>query len=637
MAAVSEDVGPKRRHAVPAAPARTGFRPDIEGLRAVAILLVVLYHAWPGAMPGGYVGVDVFFVISGFLITGQLVRELEERGRISFLGFYARRARRILPAATLVIVSTVVASCALLPPLAAKRVVTDAVTAAFFGVNFRFAAEGANYFSSTLPPSPLQHFWSLSVEEQFYVLWPLLIVTTSLVWLGRRAGPARRAARVAAGSRPVSMVGVAIVLAGLGAVSLLASALQTPTSPSWAYYSIVSRGWELAAGALAGIALPLSARLDRRVAAAIGWAGVAAIALAAGWFGSSTPYPGYRAVLPVLGAVAVVVAGAAARRASWAPEAFLRTSPFQRVGAWSYSWYLWHWPALILAPALLGHALSVSQALLVAALSLIVAAMSFTFVERPIRRLAVVVRRPVLGLAGGLTLGLTSIVVAFGSGAALPSLAGTGPAVHLVVANGQALTGSALQADLVAGVKTTKVPSNLTPSLATASNSEPIINHDGCHLQYPGTQSKPCAFGDTTSKTVVAMFGDSHMAAWFPALNVVSKEMHWRLLDFTKAGCMPPEVTVVRNGGTTPYPECTAWRTNTLDYFAAHHPAVVFVSWDRSLSGEGRPLAGVPQTYGSVWQDGVAATFQALEASSTMTIFLSPNPPKDLGRSSLLR
>jgi peptidoglycan/LPS O-acetylase OafA/YrhL len=191
------------------------FRPDVEGLRAVAIVLVVLYHAHAGLAPGGYVGVDVFFVISGFLITSQLLRELRTAGRISFLGFYARRVRRILPAAMLTVIVTAVASSLLLNPLAANRALRDGLSAIYFGANVHFSAQGADYFNAGLSPSPFQHFWSLSVEEQFYVVWPLLLVVSSLVWLG-----ARRRSRSERSQRPV-VGAVVAVLAILAAISLM--------------------------------------------------------------------------------------------------------------------------------------------------------------------------------------------------------------------------------------------------------------------------------------------------------------------------------------------------------------------------------------------------------------------------------
>ena len=340
---------------------RRQFRPDVEGLRAVAIVLVVLYHAHARLAPGGYVGVDVFFVISGFLITGQLVRELQTAGRISFLAFYARRARRIMPAAMLTLIVTAVASALLLNPLAATRALDDVLPAIYFGANVHFAAQGADYFNAGLSPSPIQNFWSLAVEEQFYIVWPLLLFVSSLIWLR-----VRRRSRRERAHRPV-IGAVTVVLAILAAISLMASIQETATSPSWAYFSIVTRAWELAVGAIVALALPLVARLDRRLAIPLSWAGLSCIALAAALFSDTTSYPGDSALLPVLGTAAVICGGSALASRRLGAEALLGTPPFQRVGAWSYSWYLWHWPALVLAPAALGHSLSEIQALAVAA------------------------------------------------------------------------------------------------------------------------------------------------------------------------------------------------------------------------------------------------------------------------------
>ena len=355
----------------------------------------MLYHVHAGLAPGGYVGVDVFFVISGFLITGQLVRELRTGGRISFLAFYARRARRILPAALLTVIVTAVASALLLDPLAAQRALHDGLSAIYFGANVHFAARGADYFNAGLSPSPIQHFWSLSVEEQFYIVWPLLLVVSSLVWLG-----VRRRSRREQAQRP--MIGaVTLVLAVLAAISLMASIRQTATSPSWAYFSIVTRAWELAVGAVVALALPLVARLDRRLAIPLSWVGAELYRAGGRVVLRYHPYPGDSALLPVLGTAAVICGGSALASRRFGAEALLGTPPFQRVGAWSYSWYLWHWPALVLAPAVLGHALSELQAVAVAVVSLVIAVMSFVLLERPIRRIQIVVRRPALGLGAG--------------------------------------------------------------------------------------------------------------------------------------------------------------------------------------------------------------------------------------------
>jgi peptidoglycan/LPS O-acetylase OafA/YrhL len=586
------------------------------------VILVVLFHcgAW---IPGGYVGVDVFFVISGFLITTQLVRELRETGRISLRGFYARRARRILPAATLTTVVTVVVAGLLLPPLAANRVFGDARAAAVFGANIHFAARDANYFSADLPPSPLQHYWSLSVEEQFYFLWPLLLVMSSLVWIGLRRRSAQRAAGRKSVARPRFPV-VIVILAAVAALSFAGSVLQTPQSATVAYYSLATRAWELAAGALVALSLPLAARLEKHVAGILTWTGVACIAAAAAVFGSSTPYPGDAALLPVAGAAAIIFAGAAASR-RWGAEAVLGTAPFQRVGAWSYSWYLWHWPVLILAPALLGHSLSKLEALTMAVISLVIAVLCFVLIERPIRRMQTFVRRPSLGLAGGAVLVATSLGAVALAGPVFASLSGSGPPVAqpVLVSHGTRSLAAELSADLRAGVQTKRVPSNLDPSITAAPEDDPIIAKNGCLLVDSGVKSKGCVYGDKSSRTTVVLFGDSHASVWFPALNRISAQQGWRLVVMAKSGCPAAAVNVVRFGKV--FTNCPIWRRDAERQIAKLHPALVVVAYSQYLGGD-RPLAGVPTGYGSTWLDGTEATFSFLRRAAVRTVFLTDVP-----------
>ena len=594
---------------------RRQFRPDVEGLRAVAIVLVVLYHVHAGLAPGGYVGVDVFFVISGFLITGQLVRELRTDGRISFLGFYARRARRILPAAVLTVIVTAVASALLLNPLAAQRALGDVLPAIYFGANVHFAAQGTDYFNAGLSPSPIQHFWSLAVEEQFYIVWPLLLVASSLVWLrAHRRGALGRVRRPMLGA-------VTAVLAILAAVSLMASIRQTATSPSWAYFSIVTRAWELAVGAVVALALPLGARLDRRLAIALSWVGLSCIALAAALFSDTTSYPGDSALLPVLGTAAVICGGSALASRRFGAEALLGTPPFQRVGAWSYSWYLWHWPALVLAPAVLGHSLSEMQAVAVAVVSLVIAVMSFVLLERPIRRIDIVVRRPALGLGAGGVLAAIAIAIVALSGSLVGPLASTAAAPAGLAARHK-LASSSLRADLIASARTIKVPSNLRPPLSAMASALPRITADGCELGFGRDQIKPCIYGERGSHTTVVLLGDSHAGHWFDALDWISNRRHWRLVVMAKEGCTPAEVTFRDD----PNSLCARWREKANARIARLHPALVIVSWARWMEPLASERAGVPTGYGGPWQDGVAAIFQFLRRSAKQLIFISDTP-----------
>ena len=312
------------------APGDRRFRPDIQGLRAVAVLLVVFYHAGLSGVSGGYVGVDVFFVISGFVITGLLLRERGTSGRTSLIAFYGRRSRRIIPAATLVIVVTVVITYVRIGVVFGNQTATDARWTAVFLANFHFASVGTNYLTAQLPPSPLQNFWSLAVEEQFYLVYPSLFLLVAAV-------------RTRWSLQARLFVCLVIVIA----VSFTLSVAQTASSPTVAYFSPFTRAWELALGALIAVSIKWLLTIPKGVGAALTWLGLAGIAYGAVAFDNATAYPGYHVAIPVLGAALVIAGGT--RTSKWAAESVLRRGPLQWVGKLSYSIYLWHWPILIIA------------------------------------------------------------------------------------------------------------------------------------------------------------------------------------------------------------------------------------------------------------------------------------------------
>src|SRR6185437_10750635 len=381
------------------------FRPDIEGLRAIAIVAVLLAHAGVPFLAGGYVGVDVFFVISGFLITGLLVRELEGTGTISLRGFYARRAKRLLPLSAVLLVTVGVLSLILLSPLRNTEVAGDIVSSALYVANWHFAAQSVDYFAQGLEPSPVLHLWSLAIEEQFYLVWPGLML--AVTWFWRRRGKS---------VRPVLWVALALILAG----SLIYGVFLTDDKPAFAYFDTFARAWELALGA--ALALAGAVRLPKLSALALGWVGVAAIVYASFTFTAETSFPGTAALIPTLGAAALILSGTALVETARGVTGFrfgagwiLALPPVRYVGRISYSWYLWHWPFLVFAAAIWGPRLSVAAGLLAVAASWVPTQLTHMLIEDPVRRAPALRRLPNRAIA----LGLACMALAVGVGIGL--------------------------------------------------------------------------------------------------------------------------------------------------------------------------------------------------------------------------
>ena len=331
-------------------PARTGkpskFRPDIQGIRTIAVLSVLLYHAGLPWLPGGFVGVDIFFVVSGFLITGGIVKELQEHGRFSLKDFYIRRMARILPAATVTLVATVAATWLLLPETRWGQIGREAFASGLYFVNWLFAESAVDYLAQDQAPSPLQHFWSLAVEEQFYIVWPLLLMLVA--WLALRSKVGLRK-------------GLFTALALIAVPSFAWSIYYTNANPGGAYFVTTTRMWELAVGAGLAILMSKSHAPSKLLASVVGWSGLAAVLAAAVIFTGALPFPSYTALLPVLGTAALIWGG---QVADSGPARLLSLAPMVWVGGISYSLYLWHCPLLVITAALVGE-LSPAAGLLV--------------------------------------------------------------------------------------------------------------------------------------------------------------------------------------------------------------------------------------------------------------------------------
>ncbi|NYI77188.1 acyltransferase family protein [Nocardioides panzhihuensis] len=547
----------------PSATPAKRLRGDVQGLRAVAILTVLAAHAGVSWFAGGFVGVDVFFVISGFLITQQLVGELGRTGRISLRRFYARRARRILPAATFTLAATVIAAVVLLGPAEVSTLAVDAVWASAFAANIRMAISGTDYFQAELPPSPVQHFWSLAVEEQFYLVWPLVAVIC--IVLASRIGAARGATQDVErdSARPRRFLLLAIVLITLA--SLARSVVHTPGEATAAYFSSLTRAWELGIGAALAI-LVTSGRLMQRIAGSA-WArevlvlgGLAAIAGACLVYDESTPFPGYHAALPVLGTAAVILAGSTPAGDTTLGARLLSVAPMRAIGDWSFSLYLWHWPLLVLPEIVLQRELTWPERGLAVAGAFVLAYVSFRLIEAPFREGAF--WRPT-GRAltfYPVTIALVAAVALGGAryadfeatrGAYQPAIAVTdAPAADPSLDDQEAL----VRASVLAARDNTAIPTELRPGLTELDSLKP--HRTRCDYT-DDTERDLCVDGDPDGDRTMVVFGNSHALHWVPTLNRIAKKHGFRVYFLVKNRCVSASITTDRGSSEhDPYTEC---------------------------------------------------------------------------------
>jgi peptidoglycan/LPS O-acetylase OafA/YrhL len=617
----SPSEGPQSRHSE-----QTGFRPDIEGLRAVAVLAVVLFHAGVPGLSGGFIGVDVFFVISGFLITGLLWRGVSAAGTVRLRQFYGARARRLLPASAVVGVFTMVASAVLLPPLQVRDVIVDGIASALYVGNIWFVVQATDYFSND-EASPFQHYWSLGVEEQFYLVWPVMIIGT--VWLVRLVRRRGRADAVLS-QRPFF-----VVLVLVGVVSFAGSLVLSYTWPPAAFFSMPTRAWQLAVGGLVALSAGQWRRLPVRTAAITGLAGLALILLACTQLGPTTPYPGTAALLPVLGAALVIGAGCAAP--AQGVGRMLALPPMRAIGRVSYSWYLWHWPVLVLAAPLSGHPLGLAGRLATVVVSAGLAVLTLRFIENPLR-----FAPSVRGSAGrSLALGAAATAIAVCVGAALlvwmPIPVGHGPAAPpLTVTAAPVATGDKIDvydaavrqasAQVEAAVTQSAglkvVPSNLNPPLTDVAKEAMGLVLNGCMRLFFDVGQPECATGDIASKTTVALIGDSNAAMWSRAFEQVATQRSWRLETMAKEGCPVLNLRFINHRLQREYTECEQWSAQIIDRLRAEHPRLVVLSISRlmGLGGEG------VQAYGPAWIDSLTLLVRELRASGSKVLVLGPIP-----------
>jgi len=618
---------------------REGFRPDIEGLRGIAVALVVLFHAGllsqsSTQLTGGFIGVDLFFVISGFLITGLLIRERERDGRIGFARFYARRVRRILPAAIVVLLVTLIISNSVVTLVDRSSTMEDGAASALSIANIRFAMT-TDYFNP-VSYSPFLHFWSLGVEEQFYLVWPALMA-------------------VAAWKMP--RLGAEVVLIIVIVASFAANLVITDASPSTAFYLLPTRAWQLAAGGLLAMVAGSTYRLPgfvravfRNVVPFAGWIALAGLVIAAGAIDSSTSaYPGALALVPTIAAVLLIASG----ESRSGPGIALRLWPIRFLGKISYSLYLWHWPILILGGLILNGAadltLTTGQALALAGLSVPVAAMSWFFVEEPFRRGFIPLPRPgrivALGVAVMLIVAAVGTSFDFGAQSALAGLNGIADASPTADATDQptvqptptmVLPTAALSPGVTASPTPAFTPAlspspkpappssyavaGLRPSLGNVAKDYEQPWHDGCLGFDPATSPKSgCVYGNTSGQYTVVLLGDSHGSAIFPGVNQVAKAHGWKLVPYLKINCPFTDIRMIEFNRKNEYTECETWNLNVVSKLNKNPPNLLIISESRWFY----PVSGND----SAGADGAALARMIKKVPAATKVVILQDPP----------
>lgn len=612
---------------------RTGLRPDIQGLRALAVIAVIVDHlfAWPS---GGFVGVDVFFVISGFLITGLLLREHDRTGTISFRGFYLRRVKRIIPAAMLVIVATVLTAYLVFSSVRAGQTLWDGVWATLFAANWHSAIQGTDYFNAAFAASPLQHYWSLSVEEQFYFVWPWVMLLIFVIAGRARPGNGHHAAH-----RAITMAIVVITAASFGW-----GLYDTANNATWAYFSTFTRAWELGIGALLAVIGTTFARIPSAVRPVLGWIGLTGIIASLFIVNDDAGgFPAPWAALPVL-ATALVIAAGTGREQRWMWPVTNRVSSW--IGDISYSLYLWHFPVIIILAALMPADLTYYAACIV--LIVLLSVGSFYLVEEPIRRykkgdLRAASRRShgIGHVSGGQLVGVSVLAVAaivLSAWALTPPRIPTdaGQVPGLVVSTPPASSGPTTPAE--AATPAEQLQSEIRASLATdtwptfdppidqldKTASAPEWTTDSC-LDVTPDKIERCTYGPADAPNTAVVLGDSVSVSWMPGVRAVLEPAGYRVQSLTLGQCPAATMDVSGRGKDESFTaDCRTHNEWVQQVLAETKPALVIVSTAANTVERVLP-EGTPNPE-NVLATALQQTLTAAKANGSRVVVLSPNP-----------
>jgi peptidoglycan/LPS O-acetylase OafA/YrhL len=576
---------------------RAAVRPEIQALRAVAVASVVVYHLWPKQLPGGFVGVDIFFAISGYLIIGHLLRQVDSRGRVRLIDFWARRARRLLPASLLVLVVTGVATLVWVPTLLWKQFFSEIGASALYVQNWLLASNAVDYLAATNKPSPVEHFWSLSVEEQFYIAWPIVIVLLLAV------------ARLSRSWNPRYLLAGGLIL--LTVASFVYSVHDVAKDPAAAYFVTPSRAWEFGLGGILAFFAPNPGAGRDRVRAVVSWLGLAIIAVTLAVYTPQTPFPGATALPPVAATLLVIWAGTPAALA--APSFLMKLRPVQFLGDISYSLYLWHWPLIVLLPFILGSGLTDYLRLAILVAAILLAIITKWFVEDPARNGRLLASRPAwVSLTS--TLALTALV-AGGSGVAylqtqnlIDQAARTAQAA---ISHQSSCVGAAATQPQNSCRFPYAVTSLTNPAFAENDIGKGVQSVDPCKQLTDVATVMTCDVGDTHHpKTTWALIGDSHAGQYLEALDLYGKTHHIEVITYLKSWCAgtgASNVSTTGDDGPLAVTSCATWGQDVLARVAANRKisTVVFGDFTRTYLASDGNIYGAPLTsadFTDAWQ-----------------------------------
>lgn len=532
---------------------RSSYRPEIQGLRTIGALLVAGFHIWGARVSGG---VDVFFVVSGFLISGSLYREVQKTQTIDIIGFWIRIAKRIAPLAYTVLAFTLMAALLWAPLTEREEALGGILYSALHLENLKLMLSAVDYLARDDAPSLVQQFWALSVQMQFYAAWPLMLIaaafTTRRLRLGDRFHP--------------------IFLAGILCASLAYSIVVTGSDPAPAYFNTFARVWEFSLGGILAIVLP-NLHVPRKARLVMGWCGLLAIVSCGFVLPASVNFPGYAALWPVLGAAFVLIAGNSGT--GLGVERLLAAKPLVRFGEFSFGFYLWHWPVLVFTLILTGQTeLGLVGGLAVIAFAGCCAFLTHRWIEQPVQRLALDNWREWRHLA--LRAGVAASILVLAGG--------------VIVAHGP-LEGRT--DDVIAAYRS--MP--LKPAIALAVKDIPRIYPDQCNQSQDGSELIACTYGNTINPAkTVALVGSSHSAHWFPALETLAEQNRWRLVIMTKHGCP-------LSAESFGHASCEEWNDAAIEHLVSVKPDMVFTTATRpgaGTQGEGH-VEHVPEGYLKQW------------------------------------